>query len=328
MSRVLGVVEANTLLGKEVRETLERETGLWREIRLLTVRDDEVGGLSEVAGAAALVQRADADGLSGVDLVFCCGTEAESRQVLGELPSTASAIVLATGLEDYTAGGEPLPPIVAGIHVGGVGSVGGIGGMTDGRAVLSPHPAVILLAHLLHPLRGLGIEEAVATVLQPASMYGDPGIDELFEQTRQILAMTQRRPAPVFGAQLAFNVLPTPASVAPLSAQLREVLAGDPPASLQLLQGGVFHSLSASVFLRFANPTDAKSLRRMLGQQEHLELAKKPGHLGPIDAAAHEKILVGAVQDEPSGGFWLWAVMDNLTRGGALNAVEIALGVL
>lgn len=319
MSSVLAIVEATTLLGKEVRDTLVARPALWREIRLLTTRDAEVGALTEVAGAAALVQRADADGLTGVDLVFCCGTDEEARKVLGELPAGATAVVLATDLKDYAAiAGQP---IVAGVNVGNV---------SRGRVLLSPHPAVILLAHLLHPLRGLGVEEAVATVIQPASMHGDPGIDELFEQTRQILTMTQRRPSPIFGTQLAFNLLPTPASADPLSTQLREVLAGDPPASLQLLQGGVFHSLSVSLYVRFANPTDAKSLRRTLGKQSHLELAKKPSHLGPVDAAAHENILVGSVSEEPStpGGFWLWAVMDNLTRGGALNAVELAQEVL
>jgi aspartate-semialdehyde dehydrogenase len=189
---------------------------------------------------------------------------------------------------------------------------------------------VILLAHLLHPLRGLGIEEAVATVVQPASMHGDPGIDDLFEQTRKILTMTQGKPSGFFGAQLAFNLLPTPAPTAPLSAQLHAVLAGDPTVSLQLLQGGVFHSLAASLYVRFVNRTDAKAVRRTLGQQPQLELAKKPQLLGPVDAAAHAKILVGAIAEEPStpGGFWLWAVMDNLTRGGALNAVEIAEEVL
>jgi aspartate-semialdehyde dehydrogenase len=319
MSHLLAIVEATTLLGKEVRDTLIGQPNLWREIRLLTTRESEVGALSEVAGAATFVQRADEDGLSGVDLVFCCGTDEEARKVLTVLPESATAVVLASDLKDYAAiAGQP---IVAGVN---------FAKSQHGRVLLAPHPSVVLLAHLLHPLRGLGIEEAVATVILPASMHGDPGIDELFEQTRQIVAMTARKPTPLFGAQLAFNLLPTPASVAPLSAQLREVLAGDPPASLQLVQGGVFHSLAASVYVRFANPSDAKSLRRTLGQHSHLELAKKPGHLGPIDAAAHEKILVGAVQEEPStqGGFWLWAVMDNLTRGGALNAVEIAAEVL
>jgi aspartate-semialdehyde dehydrogenase len=326
MSHVLAIVQPTTLLGKEVRETLERRPGLWREIRLLTAIEDEVGGLAEVAGAAALVQRADASGLAGVDLAFCCGTVEEARQVLTLLPAGATAVVLAFDLADYAAVARPpaipaLPAVVAGVNLAAAGR---------GRALLSPHPAVILLAHLLHPLRGLGIEEAVATVVQPASMHGDPGIDELFEQTRQILTMGPRRPAPVFGAQLAFNLLPTPVPADPLVVQLSEVLAGDPPASLQLLQGGVFHSLAASLYVRFANPTDAKALRRTLGQRPHLELAKKPGHLGPIDAAAHEKILLGAVHEEPAapGGFWLWAVMDNLTRGGALNAVEIAEEVL
>ncbi|HZF11947.1 MAG TPA: Asd/ArgC dimerization domain-containing protein [Thermoanaerobaculia bacterium] len=322
MSHVLAIVEATTLLGKEVRDTLVGKPGSWREIRLLTTREEEVGALSEVAGAAALVLRADADGLSGVDLVFCCGTDEEARQVLAVLPETATAVVLAANLEDYAAiAGQPLPPIVAGVNFSRA---------DQGRVLLSPHPAVVLLAHLLHPLRGLGIEEAVATVIQPASMHGDPGIDELFEQTRQILTMTQRRPTPIFGTQLAFNLLPTPAPTEPLSKQLHAVLAGDPPVSLQMLQGGVFHSLAASLYVRFVGRTDAKSLRRTLGQQPHLELAKKPQYLGPIDAAAQGKVLVGAVAEELStpGGFWLWAVMDNLTRGGALNAVEIAEEVL
>ena len=46
----------------------------------------------------------------------------------------------------------------------------------------------------------------------------------------------------------------------------------------------------------------------------------------PIDAAAQEEVLVGSVRADPDypGGYWIWAVLDNLVRGGALNAVEVA----
>jgi aspartate-semialdehyde dehydrogenase len=58
-------------------------------------------------------------------------------------------------------------------------------------------------------------------------------------------------------------------------------------------------------------------------------LSDKPRLLGPIDAAASDKVLFGTVRkDEAAGGLWLWAVMDNLTRGGALNAIEIAEALL
>ena len=145
MSHLLAIVEATTLLGKEIRDTLVGRPNLWREIRLLTTREDEVGALSEVAGAATFVQRADEDGLSGVDLVFCCGTDEEARKVLDVLPESATAVVLATDLKDYAAiAGQP---IVSGVN---------FAKSQHGRVLLSPHPSVVLLAHLLHPLRGLG----------------------------------------------------------------------------------------------------------------------------------------------------------------------------
>lgn len=312
----VALVNPTDLVGKELRETLERRAGWSAEVRLLTTREDEVGTLTELGGAAALVAGFDADALDGVDLAFFCGTAAELAAGLAELPPEVTAVVLA-------------PPVVAGVNTAAAQRAAN----GSGRILLSPHPAVILLAHLLHPLAACGLDEAVATVVQPASVQGDPGLEELFEQTRQIVAMTQRRPTPIFGAQLAFNLLPIPAPANALAATLAAVLpkpAGGRPLSLQLLQGGIFHSLAASVFLRLAGAPGLKPVRKALAEHREIELAKKPAHLGPIDAAASEAVLVGAIQEDAAvaGGYWLWAVMDNLTRGGALNAIEIAEAVL
>jgi aspartate-semialdehyde dehydrogenase len=187
---------------------------------------------------------------------------------------------------------------------------------------------VVLLAHLLQALRGLSPEEAVATLIQPASMRDEAGLEELFEQTRQIVAMTGRTATPVFGAQLSFNLLPTPLPADPIAAQLRAAIDGLPAVALQILQGGIFHSVSASLWVRCAGDPGVQAVRKALSGHPHLEVADKPRHLGPIDAAASDKILFGNVRrDEAGGGVWLWAVMDNLTRGGALNAIEIAEAV-
>jgi aspartate-semialdehyde dehydrogenase len=140
--------------------------------------------------------------------------------------------------------------------------------------------------------------------------------------------MTRRSPMPVFGAQLSFNVLPTPLSPDRLAAQLQAVLGGLPPVALQILQGAVFHSVSASLYVRFAGEPTSAVVRKALSASPFLEVADKPKHLGPIDAAASDKVIYGTVRrDEAGGGLWLWAVMDNLTRGGALNAIEIAAEV-
>jgi aspartate-semialdehyde dehydrogenase len=302
----IAIVHPMTLLGKELRETLDRR----QDVRLLSNREDEIGTLTEVAGTAAMVTRYEPETLQGAAIAFLCGTMEDNRPILAELPPETTAVLLSF---DATAGDGRA--VVAGVNDEAAGGH---------RVLLSPHPGVVLLAHLLHALRGLAVEEAVATLIQPASMRDDAGLEELFEQTRQIVAMTRRTPTPVFGAQLSFNLLPAPLPADPVAGQLQAVLPGMPLA-LQILQGGVFHSVSASLYVRCAGSPTLQAVRKALAGHPHLEAADKPKLLGPIDAAASDKAIYGNVRrDEAGGGFWLWAVMDNLTRGGALNAIEIA----
>jgi aspartate-semialdehyde dehydrogenase len=310
----IAILHSSGLLGKELRETIDARHPEWSDIRLLSSREGEIGTLTEVGGAAALVSAYEPESLKGVSVAFFCGAMADNRPLLAELPPETTAIVLS--LDATIEDGEP---VVAGVNPAA---------MPGRRVLLSPHPAVVMLAHLLHPLQNLALEEAVATLVQPASMRDDAGIEELFEHTRQIVAMTRRTSTPVFGAQLAFNLLPAALPAAPVTALLHSVLAGKPVA-MQILQGAAFHSFSVSLYVRLAGQPGLQAVRKALAGHPYLEAADKPRLLGPIDAAASEKVLFGTVRkDEEGDGFWLWAVMDNLTRGGALNAIEIAEAVL
>ncbi|HEX5759906.1 MAG TPA: Asd/ArgC dimerization domain-containing protein, partial [Thermoanaerobaculia bacterium] len=296
-----------------LRETLEARPALaGAEIRLFSDDPEEIGALTEAAGGAALVQPWEPGALDGVDAAFFCGPAAATRRLLAQRPAGVTAVVLS-----LDAGPEDGRSVVAGVNSAAA---------ERGAPLLSPHPAAILLAHVLWPLRGVGVEEAVATLVQPASMRGQPGLEEMFDQARQIVAMTARTPSPVFGHQLAFNLLPHPGPLEPVAAELREVLRGEPLVSLNVVQGGVFHSFSASLFVRAPGDPGPKALRRALAEHPYVELADEPRHLGPIEAPGSDKVVVGAIRRETggAGGYWLWAVMDNLTRGGAVNAVEIA----
>jgi aspartate-semialdehyde dehydrogenase len=305
----IAILHPSNLLGKELQETIENRARQWQDIRLLSTREDEVGNLTEVAGAAAIVTRYEPESLQGVSTVYFCGPIAANRPVFGDLPSGTTGVVLSP---DATL--DDGPPVVAGVNSEMA---------RPGQVLVSPHPVVVVLAHLLHPLRNLAPQSMVATVIQPASMFGDPGIEELFEQTREIVAMVQRRPTPVFGSQLAFNLLPTTTDALPVSEVLQNVLGEQPPVALQVVQGGIFHSLAVSLYVRFAGNVGIQAVRKALATHPYLELSDRPRHLGPIDAAASEKVIYGTARKDPLGGFWIWAVMDNLTRGGALNAVEI-----
>ncbi|HEV7509054.1 MAG TPA: hypothetical protein VGS07_29530 [Thermoanaerobaculia bacterium] len=306
------ILHPTNLQGKELRETIEARHPDWSDIRLLSTHEDEIGTLTEVAGTAALVNRYEPESLKGVDLVFLCGTAEESRPILAEMPAETLGILLSpdAALDDGV-------PVVAGVNSEAA---------RGRRTLVSPHPATVILAHLLFPLREFSLTEAVATLIQPASMKGQAGLEELFENSRQIVSMASRTTTPIFGTQLAFNVLP--ASAEAVGDQLHTVLAGAPPVALQILQGGVFHSISASLLVRCPSNPTLTAFRKALAGNPVLEVAYKPRLLGPVDAAGSDKVIFGSLRKDDTGAFWLWAVMDNLTRGNALNALEIAEAVL
>lgn len=325
----LALVHPTGLVGKELRETLERRPELWDEIRQLTVDPDEVGALTELAGAAALVANADADSLAGADAVFLCGAPEAGRELLAAVPPGATAIFVhaepARGeAAEAATVATAAAPVVAGVNPDAA---------IAGGVLASPHPGTVLLAHLLHPLRRFGLAGGSAVLVQPTSLY-ESGLDELFGQARNIVAMRSQDEPEVFGRQLAFNLLPTPSSGPAVARDLRAVLGGGEaalPLAVRVLQGGVFHGVSAALHLRFDRDAGPEAVREALGEHPLNRLADESDLLGPIDAAASDEVLVGgveAVAPADGGGCWIWAVMDNLTRGAALNAVGILEQVL
>ncbi|MCB1036354.1 MAG: hypothetical protein KDD47_21190, partial [Acidobacteria bacterium] len=250
-----------------------------------------------------------------VDLAFLCGSRESLDSALELLPESATSILLAPDPRE-----DDGPRVVAGINVP----------QAFGGVVVSPHPAVVGACHLLHPLSGFGPTTAVATVLQPASMYGEEGLDELFEQTRRVLAFSSDRPEEIFQRQLAFNLLPLAKPLPGLGAEAREILGGKTEVALHVLQGGVFHGTSVSLFVRLAEDPGEAAVREALEASPFLRLEEETPLLSPIDVAAQDEMLVGEISREPgaAGIYRLWAVLDNLTLGSAVNALHIAEGLL
>lgn len=297
---------------------LRQRRDLWSEVRLLSAAvDPDVATLSELDGAA-LVKPLSAESLAGADLIFSCGDAVPEAPPWALADAGTTTVAMASG---------PAPE-------GGVAVVSGVNieAAVPGGLLVSPHPAVVLLALVLAPLRELGLDEAAAWLVQPATMRGSRGLDELMEQTRALLTFADERPTEVFGQQLTFNLLPTAADAAPLAAEAAALLGGGVTPALEILQGAVFHSFSGSLLVGFAEDPGAAAVESALAAHPLLVPHDPQGGppTGPIAAAGADRVLLGPVSPVPSapGRYWLRAVMDNLTRGGALNAVEIAAAVL
>lgn len=310
---VVALVEPGSLLGQDLRESLDAESDL--ELRLLGVQEAGYGTLTEVSGDVALVQALSVDSLADVDLTILCGGSERQVRALSILPEAMPTIVAATDF-DHPAGA---------LRVSGVND----GGSSGTQLVVSPHPTVVLLSHLLFALSPHAPQRLSATLLLPASSHGDKGLEELFEQTRAILNFSGEVPQGVFGRQLAFNLLPGPEE-RELGPEVCEILGREVEISVKLLNSPVFHGLAASLLIEMSEATDSRQVAQSLRQSPFIESVETPDALGPIDVAGRKQILVGEPSQDGNRpeAVWLWAMMDNLTLGGATNVVGLAREIL
>jgi aspartate-semialdehyde dehydrogenase len=199
--------------------------------------------------------------------------------------------------------------------------------------VVVAHPAATVLALLgLRSAKVAKIQRMVATVFEPASENGQKGMDELHEQTVNLLSF-QELPKNVFDIQVAFNMVSrygprSGFSLEAVSQRIRKhylhVARDAPEPSLQVLQTPVFHGHGFSVYLEMERPvTLADFSQAMAG--EHVVVSRSPEDAPTsVSAAGQGDILLSlSVDANHKNGVWLWATTDNL-RVAALTAVECA----
>ena len=227
------------------------------------------------------------------------------------------------------------------------------------RFIVAAHPAAIVVGRLLLSLsERFEIRAAVAEVFIPASQWGARAIEELQKQTVSLLSF-QTIPRAVFGAQLAFNLLPRFSSAArsarrapsgPLASRgaagqaglatlegtirdhVRQLLHDRTllPA-LRVVQAAVYHSLAVSLYVELAGAASPQEIAAALTEglpggsgRIRLRRASEPAP-SPVEAAGSSEILLDAILPDAGrpGRFWLWVAVDNL-RVAAENAVDIA----
>jgi aspartate-semialdehyde dehydrogenase len=206
----------------------------------------------------------------------------------------------------------------------------------DSSVITIAHPAAVTLALLLLRVqKAVAIRQAVATVFEPVSERGRRGMDELHEQTVNLLSF-QQMPTGVFDAQVAFNMIGRyGASASPsletierrIARHLGKLLAGRIPVpALTLLQAPVFHAHTFSVYLELDKEVSLGDLSQALAG-EHVQIARAPEDApSNVNVAGKDYILVTPRRDSSSGngkGLWIWAAVDNL-RLAAITAVDCA----
>lgn len=311
----LGIVNSMSLVGNEIKTILRERSFPFDKLVLLDSTGEGAGALTEIGDEPAFVAAISDDELEDLDLVFFCGPAGANQEWL-QRQSEDDFVAIDLSQPSTAERGRIA---VAGINLNDLGA--------EDRLLVSPHPAAIPLALILHQIEGLTpVKSCTATVIQPASEYEQAGVEELAQQTISVLNI-QKIPQKVFDRQLAFNLYPAPERRETfIAGQVKSLV--DPRMDLAMLitQGTIFHSHTFSLFLRTAERVDEERIAGALRASPAITFAEGDQQFGTIDAAGRDEILIADVRPDASidGGFWVWAVCDNLRRGAALNAVLIA----
>lgn len=327
----VAIVGAGTLKGRELKDVLIDRNFPSQDVRLLD-DDESLGQLDAVGEEPTFIQSVLPEHLENIDFTFFASEESFTRNTFPMARKSGSDIIDLSYALDGEKGVALRAPWVE--------RELGVGPRVDftEATVAIAHPAAVVLALLLLRARKVGnIARALATVFEPASEHGKRGMDELHEQTINLLSF-QQLPKTVFDSQVAFNLLDrygekSSSSMVSVESRIQRhfqsIVQGRLAVpSLMLLQAPIFHGHAFSLYIELEQTAQVEELTAALSG-DHVDVLQG-GEESPsnVNAAGQEQIQVFARQDpQRPNGFWLWAASDNL-RIGALSAVECAEGMI
>jgi len=328
----VALIGTDSLRGKELKNILgAKKLPLFQLEFFDTDVQEEYGKLTEFEGEPRVIHHPTAAALEGMDLVFLAA-DRETSLLFGRLAAEKGyqAIDLTGAFSDR----NDIPLIVAGVNDSLLPTA-------RPPLVANPHPVTIILSSLLcRFISKFGIVKAVAFVLQPVSAFDESGIEELASQSAAMLSGASPSKE-VFHDQIAFNILShteTPDATGFSSgerqviAQVKRVLGRpDLPLSLSVIQAPVFHTYSIMAYLEPAAETNIQDLERLFRESPLFKIGPRSAACAVtcLSVAGKEQIFIGQIKKEESlpNSYWIWTITDNLTRGSALNALEIALAL-
>ena len=204
--------------------------------------------------------------------------------------------------------------------------------------IANPNCSTAQLVVALKPLHDLAtIKRAVISTYQSVSGAGKDAMDELFRQTRAVFVADPIE-REKFTKQIAFNVIPHidvfldsgfTKEEWKMMVETQKILDPDIQVTATCVRVPVFVGHSEAVTLEFEKPITAEKARAVLREAPGVLLVDKRedgGYATPIECAGEDATYVSRIRKDPTveHGLSLWIVSDNLRKGAALNAVQIA----
>jgi len=312
----VAVVGATGLVGETVLRVLAERAFPVGELRALGSAKS-AGTRVRFRGHELVVREASPEALEGADFVFFAATGELSRALA---PAAAAAGAVVVDKSSTWRMDASVPLVVPEINPGALAEHRGI--------VACPNCTTIGLVMALEPLRrAAGLVHVAVTTLQAASGAGREGIEELTSAARA---------SNVFPRMLAGNVIPQcekllandyTSEEEKLRDETRKILGlPELPVTMTCVRVPVAIGHSAAVLVETERALAPREALAALRAFPGLCVGEGSEYAAPLEVAGRDEVFVGRVRSDPTHPrrLWLWCVIDNLRKGAATNAVQIA----
>ena len=323
----VAIVGATGLVGQEFIKVLEQREFPIDSIQLLA-SDRSSGKKLFVIHQEIEVKETVPESFKGIDIaLFSAG--AEISRYFSPIAAQSGAVVIDNSAAFRM---EPTVPLV-------VPEVNPEDIKWHKGIIANPNCSTIQIVVALYPLHKANpIKRIIVDTYQAVSGNGSPAVDELTAQASQVLDGQTTIPH-VFPHQIAFNVLPeidvfldndyTKEEWKMLEETRKIMHADDIAISATCVRVPVFTGHSEAVNVEFSHPMSPEEAKHILAQAPGVKVLDDPTvslYPQPWSAAGTDEVFIGRIRRDAShpNGLVMWIVADNLRKGAALNAIQIA----
>lgn len=323
----IAIVGASTPAGKEIVKIIEE-----RGFPAIEIVDLEPRAIAEspveYLGQDIPVKHLEGPAFKGMDFAFFASGPRASMEFAREARKQGPVVIdmsVAFRIE------KGVPLVIPEINPQDLSSHDGI--------IACPSPGAIQMALVLVPLhRKAGVKRVVASTYQALSDAGEGAMNELTEQITELFNF-QEAACSVFQHQIAFNVIPQvgiflesgySSDEMGVMVEMKKILGNDDlKISVTTVHVPVFYAHGQSLSIETEKKISPAEVRKLLASSPGVKVEDKPSagvYPLPVYAAGKDECFVGRIRQDLSwdSGVALWSVMDNVRKGAALNAVQIA----
>ena len=325
----MAVVGATGAVGNEMVKVLEQRAFPVASLRVLASARS-VGKTLEFRGETLQVEELKEDSLKGEEIALFSAGGSVSRH-FAPIAGKGGCVVVDNSSAWRMDPDVPLVVPEVNPHA--------VAAHRNKGIIANPNCSTIQMVVVLKPLHDAAtIDRVVVSTYQSVSGTGMKAIHELEEQTRQLLSFQEVAPK-VYPYQIAFNCFPhigaflengyTEEEMKMVNETRKIMEAPEMKITATTARVPVFYGHSEAVNIQTRRKLTAKEARVLLFQAPGVRVVDNPGerlYPMPIEAAGTDDTLVGRIREDLSvdNGLDLWIAADNIRKGAALNAVQIA----